>query len=150
MRRHTARLRRAITRAVLVAVLLGCGACGDAGTGRPPAYPTHGRVLVGGKPADHALVILVPVEGSGTPGVRPSGRCDPDGNFRLGTYGAEDGAPAGEYAVLVRWSRPPSGPTDDPDMGPDRLNGRYLDPANPAARVTIRAGETVLEPIRIP
>jgi hypothetical protein len=140
---------RRISLASLATLALGCGSCGDADDGRPPVFPAQGRIVVGGRPADHALVILVPTGTAGDPSLRPSGRCDAEGRFRLGTYAADDGAPAGEYAVLIRWSRRLSGPRDDPDMGPDRLGGRGLDSINPPARVTIMPGANDLGTIRV-
>lgn len=140
---------RRIAMGSVAAVALGCCSCGDADDGRPPVFAAQGRIVVGDRPADHALVILVPAGRAGDPNIRPSGRCDAEGRFRLGTYAADDGAPAGEYAVLVRWSRPSSGPRDDPDMGPDRLGGRGLDPNNPPARVTIKPGDNDLGTIRV-
>lgn len=56
-----------------------------------------------------------------------------DGSFQVSTYGNADGAPDGSYVVLVEWRRPPEGAGAeglDPETPlPDRLAGRYMDPA---------------------
>lgn len=132
-------------RVAMLALLLAAAGCG--GAARPPAYPVSGRVLdAAGRPAEKAVVTFHRA-GAGPNDARPSGRVEADGSFRLSTYAENDGAPAGEYAVTVVWPGPP--PKDlrgDPgEEGPDRLSGRYRDPAKAAWRVTVGEGPTTLD-----
>src|SRR3954469_25512993 len=101
---------------------------------RQAFYPVTGKVLVDGKPADGATVVLHPVNDSGPQAVRPSGRVGPDGTFTVSSYVAEtrttaDGAPAGEYYVTVVWLPPNVREYLDKHQGggelPDKLQGRY-------------------------
>lgn len=81
-----------------------CAGCDD---GRPPLYPVHGTVrFATGDPVRNAAIELVPDSASPS----PRGRIDSEGSFRLGTYAADDGAPAGEYRVVVVQPVPPSAP----------------------------------------
>ena len=84
-----------------LAVLATCAGCGD---GRPSLFPVHGAVVFSsGEPVRQATIELVP-EG---PSPSPRGKTDVDGRFTIGTYGPEDGAPAGEYRVVVLQVMPP-------------------------------------------
>jgi hypothetical protein len=62
------------------------------------------------------------------------------GAFTVGTYESSDGAPAGEYVVLVQW---PTAPVDleisesTAEGIDDRLQGRYLDPRKSPLTVVI-------------
>lgn len=143
----TARVRL-IAAALLTALLL--TSCGD---GRVRVHPVRGRVMVKGRPAEHALVVFHPVDASGElEQIKPEGRTDAEGYFQLRTYGMADGAPAAEYRVVVTW------PAIDPDMilhpddpelmasGPDRLAGRYADPKTSTLRATVTSGNNELPP----
>ena len=77
---------------------------------------------------------------------RPYGTTGTDGKFLLTTLDKDDGAPAGQYKVLVQWVgniSPPSG--GDPDRGggqPDRLRGRYMNLEKSTLMATIDEGPT--------
>ncbi len=78
-----------------------CAGCGD---GRPPLFPVHGQVVFSsGEPVREATIEFVPADASPS----PRGKTDAEGRFTLGTYESEDGAPAGEYRVLVLHALPP-------------------------------------------
>ncbi len=77
----------------------------------------------------------------------PHAIVEPDGSFRLTTYRTGDGAPAGSYALTVSWPLPPVRGREE---GPDRLRGRYADPARPLRRVEVAAGDNDLGTIRLP
>ncbi|AWM39950.1 hypothetical protein GobsT_16550 [Gemmata obscuriglobus] len=125
--------------ALALLTALGCGAGGP-----PPAQPTRGEVRLQGKPVAGAWVVLTATEGDKARAMKPFGRTGPDGTFRLRTYEGEDGAPAGEYAVTITWPGPP--PKGDPDAteGPDRLKGRFADPAKARWKVQIAPGDNTL------
>jgi hypothetical protein len=75
------------------------------------------------------MLIFCPVGGSEElQKERPFAFTGPDGRFELSTYGGADGCPTGEYKILLQW---PSNAVDPRDgarsLGPDRLQGRYMD-----------------------
>jgi len=113
-----------------VLTLAGCG-------GSRRAYPASGKVLDGEQnPAAGATVILHPLDNTDSNAPKPTGVVNEAGNFTLSTYGNNDGAPVGEYAMTVIWI-PTRKLTSDPE-GTDRLEGRYDHPErSPLPKVRI-------------
>jgi hypothetical protein len=127
---------RARTAAALALVVQSLALFGCAG-GRQPVYPVHGKVVDSrNRPATGALVIFNRIGEIGAGSLKPVGRVEEDGEFRLTTYTEEDGAPAGEYAVTILWPAPRKGPFVP--EGPDQLKGSYADPKNPKFRFTVQ------------
>src|SRR5262249_46886055 len=60
---------------------------------------------------------------------RPVGRVGADGRFRLSTYLTGDGAPAGDYTVLVVWPGPAAPAGGPPPRGAGAPGRRGTDPA---------------------
>jgi hypothetical protein len=114
---------------------------------RPQVHPAHGKVLVNGEPAEGALIALHPADGRKVDesGTIPSGHVGADGGFTLSTYTPDDGAPVGDYVVSIIWF---PNPTATPP-GPDRLAGKFADPAKSDLKVTIHEGENALKPFEI-
>ena len=110
-------------------------------------HPVAGSLMVNGQPASGAVVTLYPVgEKVDTRNSKPWGVVDAAGEFRLQTYVKEDGAPAGEYMLTVKW------PWDVNDMSQalsDRLGGRLALPDKSEIQVQVIAGDNQLEPIAI-
>jgi hypothetical protein len=114
-----------------------------------------GQLFVKGRPAEGASVLLQPKQTAMNPNEWSSGfpraRVAADGKFEIETYEQKDGAPAGEYFVLLSWEvpNPPDPRKDDPGVT-DKLGGRYRVPtaATPVAKVEDRPTE--LPPIRLP
>lgn len=75
----------------------------------------------------------------------PSGVVGADGKFRLRTQ-QKEGAPAGDYVVLVTWFLPDAREQDVPK---NRLPDRYGDPAKSPLRATVKIGPNELEPFRL-
>lgn len=77
----------------------------------------------------------------------PSATVKADGSFELGTYGENDGAPEGEYVVLVEWKRAKKVKYDffvkdnTGTFGEDLLRGAYSDRDKSPLRVTIKQGQ---------
>jgi hypothetical protein len=123
-----ATIRIAIGLLALVALVAANG-CGD---GKITRYPVTGTVLVDGQPAEGAMVIFCPVGGTEEfQRERPFGTTDASGKYELRTFVPGDGAPEGNYKVMVRWLAAGSeSQTTDRDRGaggsPDRLKGRYF------------------------
>lgn len=135
-----------------VLVLVVSAGCGD---GRIRTYPTSGMVLVDGKPADRATVIFCPT--SGPPDFmreRPWGTTDDAGKFELTTFDAGDGAPAGDYTVIIRWpgalvSAKPEEDAERVDRAPDRLKGRYFHPTKSGLTATVESQRNELAPFKL-
>jgi hypothetical protein len=126
------------------ALCLTCAACGG-GKEKAELYPAEGKVFVEGKPAHRAIVWLHPVEPSEAP--RPHGTVDKDGTFRLSTYDANDGAPAGSYRVTVFWHAPGQFGDDD---GDSLLPARYMNPTTSDLPVlVISEGDNLLPPLQL-
>ncbi len=148
------RLNRAVVAAMAAAVL----AAGCSRPERPAVVPAGGKVLLqqaDGKvtPMAGAHVVLIPINADTRLPAYPSARAGPDGSFRLGTFGADDGAPAGDYVVTVEWhdrSRPKYDVAGrgETDRGPDKLKGAYADRTKSPLRATVAAGRelTIIVP----
>jgi hypothetical protein len=131
-------------------VLSGCG------DGKIRTYPVTGTVHVDGKPAGGAIVIFCPTDGSAQfKRERPFGTADADGKFGLTTFIAKDGAPAGDYRVMVRWPAPrkASAASDDSERQSaasfDRFNGKYLNPDQSGLTAKVGDGPTELPPFEL-
>ncbi len=130
--------------ALVLLVTMASAGCGG-GKAHKPTHPVEGKVYWqdAATPAAGALVVFRPVGGSAEdwPEGYPRAIVGPDGRFELTTYEEADGAPAGEYAVLITWpQRTVAPPGDDEGEGaegeegeelPDRLGGRYSNPESP-------------------
>jgi hypothetical protein len=121
-------------------VALVCVAGCDDGQ-RLKIVPVKGKLLIGGKPAARANVVLHSTDPHVV--VRPVTFTEADGSFRLMTYKADDGAPVGDYVVTIFW-RDESIPFDGcvgPDLVKhDRFLGAYFDSRDSPLRTTIHPG----------
>jgi hypothetical protein len=120
---------------VVSPVLLASAACG--GPKRLPLYPVTGQVSFKGKPTPGALVVFQHLQHNA---VQPSGYVREDGSFQLTTYAKDDGAPEGEYTVMITWTERDARP--DPKTGevPNRLPARYASPRTSGLRVKVEKG----------
>jgi hypothetical protein len=105
--------------------------------------PAGGVVTYQGQPAAGASVAFEPI-GEATPGAY--GHTDARGRFRLQTFGRDDGAIPGEYAVTIRKiEASPLPPDYDPDNPPpvepakDLLPEMYGNPATSGLSATVTA-----------
>jgi hypothetical protein len=118
----------------------GCGEKSD----RIEVFPSHGKILVNGQPADGARVVFYPkvTEIDGKPAPSPAATTDAAGEYHLESYDPEDGAPAGEYSVTVVWPEPP--PPNAEALGTfdlkDRLSSRFADPTKSGLTAKIEDG----------
>jgi hypothetical protein len=120
----------------LILVVAALGGC----SGKKATYPVQGKVLDDDdNPAAGALVVFHPAEGDDSDPLKPSGRVDDNGEYRLNTYAKSDGAPAGEYSITVVWPKPKKGPLDH--EGADQLNGAYANVDHPLAHFTVEKGK---------
>jgi hypothetical protein len=110
-----------------------------------------GQAFYKSQPASGAKVILRPQTGNEPkdwPTGFPQAEVAADGTFEIGTYEEKDGAPPGDYVVLMMW--PQETAEGEESATVDRLGGRYSDPANALTRAKVNEGPTELPPIRIP
>jgi len=147
---HRDRFIRTLTAASALLAALSCASCGPA-TARKPTFPVEGKVYWKNDktPAAQALVVFRPVADDrpeSWPDGFPRATVGRDGSFKLMTYAEADGAPAGEYAVLVTWPRTTAkAPAEDQDPessgdGEDRLQGAYGNHAQPRWTKQVSAG----------
>jgi hypothetical protein len=76
---------------------------------------------------------------------KPVGFAKDDGSFEVSTFGNNDGAPKGDYKVLVEWREPKDGNTRD--RGIDKLGGKFMvaDKTPLTATITTGINELPLE-----
>jgi hypothetical protein len=84
---------------LLATVALVCPACSQ----DKPCYPVHGKVLFDGQPVRGAILVFHPLDDPDPNAIKPRAFADREGNFKVTTFRADDGAPAGNYAVTVVW-----------------------------------------------
>jgi hypothetical protein len=139
-------ISRRIALLILIGPALMCCSCGKSDQ-RKPVFPVQGKVLLDGKPLPRAFLVFHPIGESG-PGVRrPIASAGEDGCFAPTTYAAEDGAPAGEYAVTVEYRRPPD--QDETAPSENLLPPRYSKPVSTPLKVRIVEGQNDLEPFQV-
>ncbi len=112
--------------------------CGKKG---PKLHPVAGKVLYEGIAPEGAIIVFQPVDSQ--PGaLMPSGTVRGDGSFQLTTHPHGEGAPEGEYIVLITWYPPDARQSEN---AKNQLPDRYADPTQPQLRATIKAGRNQLE-----
>jgi hypothetical protein len=125
--------------AALVVALSGCGS-------GVKLSAVKGQVFHGDQPAAGATVVFhLKDGGQGAP--TPSGTVRDDGSFTLRTHPHGEGAPPGEYVVLVTWYPPDARQQENPK---NKLPARYANPEQTPFRATVKDGATELEPFKIP
>jgi hypothetical protein len=132
---------------VVAAAAVACSSCG----GPAGLYPVTGTVLFDGQPAVGATVTFVR-KGAADPHKEqtPQGVVGEDGTFTLnGPSG--DGAPPGEYVVLVEWKEGAGAQRGRAPAlsAPDRLKKKYLDPHAPLLTATVEAKSNALPPFEL-
>ena len=120
---------------LLILIAVGCGTRGG-----PPRNSTHkvtGTVIVDGQPPMSSVQLTChPTQGMNTKfPATTNAISDPDGKFAFSTYESGDGVPPGEYIVTIAWRE--FNPVQMSFGGPDRLNGRYSDPAKSEIKLTV-------------
>lgn len=128
------RLRTLAAVAIVTCVLNSCGCKKD--DGRLKSYPVRGKVTIDGRPTKGVYVFLNPAEQPASHGIFPNAITNDAGEFWVSTYDAEDGAPLGEYVVTAKWPRGEG--LQVHSESPDRLQGRYADPAKSSIKITVK------------
>ncbi len=132
---------------VMAGMTLAIAGCSKGRHDRIAVYPAEGQVLWQGAPLAGAQVVLLSPQQSKDAKTIPSrGRTDTNGKFRLTTYEAGDGAPEGDYAVVVTCN--PVVKTDDGwVVGPNTLPRKYANVKTTDLRVTLTKGPNTLPPL---
>ena len=105
---------------------------------RKPTQPAQGKVLFDGQPVAGAQVVLLSL----SKGPSADAVTGADGSFILSTYTANDGAPAGEYAVTLVWRKPLYDAAGKP--GKNLLPARYAQKATSPLKAVIKSGNNNL------
>ncbi len=122
--------------AIMWASMAGCGAAG--GAGGPTVYPVSGVVKLNGQPVVGADIVFNLKDGTGS----SFGRTDDSGVYHLTTRRSNDGAPPGEYFVVISKAEDAPAvdsaniPQDSPNYNP--FAGKAA-PAKPKAKSGIPA-----------
>jgi hypothetical protein len=133
---------------VLSSVLFAVGlvGCGEAAKPWEIVVPASGKITFEGKPVDGAELTLTPVAADVPATVRPSAKSGADGSFTLGTYGTDDGAPAGEYKVSAVWFKLVNS-GGSMVRGDNALPAKYANPDTSGISVVIGDSETAIPAI---
>jgi hypothetical protein len=148
-----------LTRAAAATLLaLAAAGCGDGSPKPLPTHPVGGKVTLDGRPLAGAEIWLVPTsEGvrDAAITIRPYARSGPDGAFAVTSYLENDGAPAGEYAVMVvPAGRPARADDEDPEQPrpggkggprPPPFPAKYKSPKLSGLTATVRAGPNQID-----
>ena len=131
-----------------LAGVLAVTGCGDGKIGRAPV---HGSVTVDGKPAAGVVLFFCPVGGSPeVQKVRPMGITGEDGKFELTTVDKADGAPPSQYKVIMMWpAAGAAGQDGSIQMGPDRLQNRYMNLEKSQFSVEVKSGNNDVPPFEL-
>lgn len=136
-------MRRRLLAVGVAAAALTCGACNNSGQ-----YPVSGKVTYHGEPAAGATVTFVRQGSTDRFAETTSqGVVQDDGTFTL-SGPAGNGAPPGEYAVLVEWKEGAGAKRGRAPAlsAPDRLKKKYLDPNKPLLTATVEPKSNALPP----
>lgn len=158
-------LRRWMIAGLIALAPLALSGCGGKEGFRFDVVPVDGQLLRGGKPVAGAFVrfhaadpsqVTVPAGEEGLT-VMLTAETDEQGRFVMSTYEADDGVPAGDYAVTV--SKPAvsgTGPAEGIEEGsvensdgkrppdvvdPSAIPAMYRDPATTPFKATVGTGE---------
>jgi hypothetical protein len=108
-------------------------------------------VLVDGQPAADARVVFYSTAPAGpdlkTP--TPAGTTDANGEFRLESFEAGDGAPIGEYTVTIVWPETPPPNFRGIFEAKDRLGGRYTSPESSKLTAKVEKGGGEIPPFAL-
>lgn len=111
---------------------------------RKPCHPVKGSVYFEGVPASDAVIVFH-LEDSATKKLTRAGDAfvESDGSFVLSTYAAGDGAPVGDYIVVVQseggYGRKAKLP------GEMELPAAYTKPSTSPLRATVKSGSNVFQ-----
>ncbi|WP_010586999.1 hypothetical protein [Schlesneria paludicola] len=127
----------ALGMSMIATLISGCGGANST-SGQKPTFKVVGLVTIDGDvPKSPLQIVCYPREANAdsSSAVRPSCTTKIDGSFACTTYRDGDGAPAGDYSLVITWQ--------DVDQvtrkvkTKDKLNGRYSDPKKSEIHFTV-------------
>jgi hypothetical protein len=134
----------------VLAVVAAFAGCSEGSGSKVPVFPVKGTVQFEGEPAAGAFVVFHPKApakpGEETP--RSTAQVQPDGTFELTTASQADGAPVGEYAVTVQWTKPIK-QGNDTVAGPNVIPPVYGKPDTTPLKATVKDAPNQLDPFTI-
>ena len=128
---------------LLSAASLGVIGCGESAKPWEVVVPVKGTVTWRGKPVSGAQISLYPVNSEFPSTVIPSATSVQNGVFSVGTYGTDDGAPAGEYRVGIVW-HPLVDKGNGGSRGDNVLPPKLANPETSGLKVVVHSEETTL------
>lgn len=133
---------------LMFVISMNCVGCGATEKPELSVFPVSGSISVDGKPPVGAEIRCrpsTPLKDPAKRSIEPFAIVDQDGTFRIGTYSGDDGAPPGEYSLTIVW---PVITVEGGEeiRGADRLKGRFENPDQPIAKVTVKADEDTYIP----
>lgn len=126
------------------ALALTCASC--AGN---KIYPVSGMVTYQGAPATGAAVFFYRTGGHSMNEHTIMAIVQEDGSFEVVCGPLGNGAPPGEYDVLIEWKHVSNQGKGRPQHLPDRLKGRYADTTHPLLHATVLAKTNNLPPFEL-
>jgi 5-hydroxyisourate hydrolase-like protein (transthyretin family) len=135
-------MKRSMMRLALVPMycLLLCSCQPKDEQDRKETFPVTGVVHVDGKAVAKLAVRCIDVKGMDREApTKSSAFTDEEGKFEIATYEASDGMPAGDYVLTFEWGQ--WNMISASYGGPDKLNGRYMDPKTSEVKFTVKDGE---------
>jgi len=119
----------------LVLAALACGSCGQENNG---LYPVWGEVTFNGSNAPGAAVFFHRTGADLNEEQTIMGIVQDDGSFQLVCGSLGEGAPPGEYDVLIEWKEVLGQSEGRRQRGPDKLKGRFADRKHPRLHATVK------------
>jgi hypothetical protein len=119
--------------------------CSCAGQTHKPVFPVQGKVLYKGKPTPKAIVFFHRIGEKDENEPIPRGVVGQDGTFQISTFGINDGAPPGQYAVTVVWKSDDKGG----DRQDDLLPAQYMFPNFSGLTAQVKEARNDLEPFQL-
>jgi hypothetical protein len=129
----------------LALMAIACASCGKSNH----LYPVFGTVTYKGSPAAGAAVFFHRQGGDPMNEHAIMGIVKGDGSFTLVCGSLGNGAPAGEYDVLIAWQQAQNHGKGLAHRGRDRLKGRYADPKRPRLHAVVQAASNHLFPFEL-
>ncbi len=126
----------------LVVIVSGCGGSQD---WHAKTFPVSGSITINGQPPENLILLFNSLSGPiDTRESVPYAIVDGEGNFSGATYEDNDGLPAGEFAITIRWPT-----TLDTMNAPDRLKEQFSSVDNAVATFTVAPGVNTVPPIHL-
>jgi hypothetical protein len=148
MRENFPSYRSAARTWFLLALAAALAGCSKSQQPWEKVYPATGVVTYRGQPLSGAVVTLISEDADFPKSVRPTAVTGDDGAFEVGTYSAADGAPAGEYTVLVL-HYPIQGSAENPYAGPNDLPPIYAKAETTTLKISVGEEENELPPLEL-